>query len=72
MDDRDVMLALQDAGHELNGRFPDRAWSLFVWPAEPGQRARYISNAPRSQTLKAMKELAESGMPGIPESHSDS
>jgi hypothetical protein len=66
INDHAVKMALQDAAQELARRFPGRAFSLFVWPIEQGQRAQYVSNAERGRILQAMRELAASGLPGIP------
>ena len=66
MKDDVVKLELQDAAKEIARRFPDRAFSLFVCPAEQGQRAQYVANAPREQAIVAMSELIRAGLPGIP------
>lgn len=67
MKDQDVKLSMQNAGNELKRRFPGRAWSLFVWPAEIGQRAHYVSNAGRAKTIESMQELIKAGVPGLPD-----
>jgi hypothetical protein len=72
MDDHTVKLSLQDAGREMDRRFPGRAWAFFVFPAEPEQRAHYVSNAPRGKVLQAFRDLHARGLPGIPGDVSDS
>lgn len=66
MDDPAVKLSLQDAAAELARRFPERGFALFVFPAEAGQLAHYTSNVPREGILRAMRELADTGLPGLP------
>ena len=66
MDDHDVKISIQEAAAEIARRYPGRAFSLFVWPADPGQRAQYVSNAPRNKVIQAMRDLCSAGLPGIP------
>lgn len=66
MDDHTVKLSLQAAAREMARRFPGRGFAFFVFPAEAGQQAQYVSNAPREKVLHAFRELGASGLPGIP------
>jgi len=66
MNDIAVKMALQDAAREIQRRFPDRAFALFVLPAVKGQSAQYVSNAARDEVMRAMGALRAQGLPGIP------
>ena len=57
MDDKSVKLAMQDAMHELAGRFPGRAVAIFVFGSQTGELAHYASNAAREQVLAGLNDL---------------
>lgn len=56
---------MQQACRQFAELFPGRAFCVFVFAGEPGEKAHYAGNSDRQQIMKAVKEISDQGFPGF-------